>query len=165
MDPFQDEKFILTVSSSFIDVSAEWLEISMMREAYGQTYNEGICYEFCAGIDFSGDISGKMFICMDGYTKLLLLPYVAAKFNLSQFHWEAAESSLLSYVNQIGGKIFSELEDYFSTFEIKPPSLYSNKLVPLPADEFRKYAVIFFLRDEKKKKYLGRLHTTIAMKK
>ncbi|MDH5719070.1 MAG: chemotaxis protein CheX [Spirochaetia bacterium] len=165
MDPFQDEKFILTVSSSFIEVSADWLDINMMREAYGQTNNEGLCYEFCASLGFKGDINGKIFIGMDGYTKLLVLPYIAAKFNLTQFHWEAAESSLLSYINQIGGKILTELEDYYKDFEIESPELFSNKFVPLSKDDYRKYTVIFFLKDDNLKKYLGRLYATIAFLK
>ena len=46
------------------------------REAYGPSRNEGLCYESCQRVSFAGDLAGDLYLCMDGYTKLKLLPRI-----------------------------------------------------------------------------------------
>lgn len=164
MNPELDERIILTISSSFIEIITDWLKITAIREGYGATVNEGLCYEFCSGIPFSGNASGEMFIGMDGYTRLLLLPYIIKSLELEVEHPELVESAMNSFVLKLGREFSDELND-ISTITLMEPERLNHKIVPLPQDKYRKYTMIYFLRDDEKKKYLGRIYLHLALDK
>ena len=165
MNPLIDEKMILTTSSAFMELAYDWLGINIVREAYGPTDNEGLCHEYCCGISLKGDVKGHVFLGLDGYTKLLMLPYIAKKFSLEEHPPEVVESSLLSFMNQFAGLIATELQEFITRVDTGVPQIYSHKLLSLPTEKFRKYALIFFLKDEEKQAYLGRAYLFLAIGK
>ncbi len=165
MDPLVDEKFILTTSAAFMELAYDWLGVSIQREAYGPTMNEGLCYEYCSTCTFDGEIKARLFMGMDGYTKLLLLPYIARKFALDEMHSEVAESSLLSFTNQLCAMINTELNEFLDTMNVSSPEQVSHKLIELPAADYRKYTMIYFLKDDSRPAYLGRVYLFLAVEK
>jgi hypothetical protein len=164
MNPEIDERLIFTVSSSFIEIIIDWLNITAIREGYGETFNEGICYEFCAGIPFSGMVTGELFICMDGYTRALILPYIIKNLELKKTHDEVAKMAMRSFVSKIAEEFFEELKDIteVNVFDIRE---LNHKIIQLPGDELRKYSIIYFIRDDENRKYLGRIYLHLALEK
>ena len=165
MDPLLDEKIVVTISASLMEILGEWFEIDAIREAYGPTNNEGLCYEFCAKMRFSGSLQGNIFVGLDGYTKLLILPHIIEKFQISDKHPELTESALVSFVEHIGKLVASELDEYLMHIQVDIPEIVSHKLIEVKREDFRKYMLIFFLKSSKKKAYLGRIYVFLALNK
>ncbi|MDH4261957.1 MAG: chemotaxis protein CheX [Spirochaetia bacterium] len=163
-NPELDQRFILTISSSFIEIITEWLNVTAISEGYGQTSNEGLCYEFCSGIPFTGTISGEMFIGMDGFTRLLLLPYIITHLDMEFTHSQLVEAAMNSLVLKIA-KEFSEELDAISHIKMLEPRNLNHKLVPLAKEDYRKYMMIYFIRDDENKKYLGRIYLHLVLDK
>jgi len=164
MNPELDERIILTLSSSLAEITTDWLKFNSILEGFGATVNEGLCHEYCTGISFTGNVSGEIFIGMDGYTKLLLLPYIIAHLDLTVKHTQLAEGAMNSFVYKLAEE-FSEELDLIVKISMQEPRSLNHKLVPLPQDLYRKYLMIYFLRDDEKKKYLGRLYIYLVLNK
>ncbi|MDH4199378.1 MAG: chemotaxis protein CheX [Spirochaetia bacterium] len=164
MNPELDERIILTISSSFVEISIDWLKITAVREAHGMNVNEGLCYEVCSGIPFSGKVSGELFFAMDGYTRLLLLPYIVHNLEMNDPQKEMVETAMNSFVKKLSDEFSLELAD-IANIEMQEPRNLNHKLIPLPQESYRKYAIIFFLRDDDKKKYLGRIYLHLVLEK
>jgi hypothetical protein len=163
-NPELDQRLILTISSSFVEIVTDWLNVTAIREGFGQTANEGLCYEFCSSIPFSGNISGEMFIGMDGYTRLLLLPYIVNHLDMEYTHPQLVEAAMNSLVLKLAKEFSDELEAV-SQVKMQEPRNLNHKLVPLPKEDYRKYMMIFFIRDDENKKYLGRIYLHLALDK
>jgi len=164
MNPDLDQRFIQTISTSFVEIVIDWLKITAIREGYGPTMNEGLCYEFCMGIPFSGDVSGEIFIGMDGYTRLLLLPYIINHLDLEVNHPQLVESAMSSLVFKLA-KEFSEELDAISHINLLESRSLNHQMVALPKEEFRKYTMIYFIKDDDNKKYLGRIYIHLVLEK
>ncbi|MBE7439454.1 MAG: chemotaxis protein CheX [Spirochaetales bacterium] len=150
---------------NFSDFMKETLHLSADREAYGPSRNEGLCYESCQSISFSGEIEGTLFLGLDGYTKLKLLPRVAERYNISSFPRGLASSVLMEFSNQLGGRILTELEEGGFHLQLHPPEVHDHKIVPFDLSRFREYIIVFFLRDRRQRMYLGRAYLTILFRK
>jgi len=164
MNPELDERLILTISSSFIEIITDWLNINAIQEGYGASINEGLCYEFCSGIPFSGVISGELFIGMDGYTRLLLLPYIVEHLEMEVTHHQLVDSAMNTLVYKLAKEFSEELES-ISKVSMNEPRNLNHKMVTLPQEKYRKYTLIYFLRDDEKRKYLGRIYIHLALDK
>ena len=165
MDPLFDERMILSNSAVMADLFNEFLGIECSCEAYGPTANEGICYEFCAQSLFKGKLKGSFFLGMDGYTKILLLPYFSNKIKPDRSAQDINTSLVIIFVNHVIDALSRELQEFNSNFSLDSTRLCSHELIALPNKKYRKYVSIFFLKDEEKEKYLGRVYTTIAILK
>lgn len=165
MDPLLDEKIVLTVSRSFVDFIEEQLHIQAWREAYGPSVNEGLCYESTTALAFSGDFSGTFYFCMDGYTRLKLLPVIAEIYQVDSGAKGMADSILAEFANQISFRILYEFEDAGYQLHLQPAESLNHKLVSINLQKQRQYIVIFFIEDRKKKQYLGRCHVILVLDK
>lgn len=165
MDPLVDEKYILTASASLVEVAGEDLGLYAIREAYGPTLNEGLCYEYCIKTPFSGSHPGALYIGMDGYTRLQILPYAAQKLELDREIPEVAEDALSAFCKRIQSLMEYEIREFQPDFQFDTPKIVSHKIEKLPAHKSRKYILIFFMRDEALKKYLGRIYFTLVFNK
>ena len=165
MDPIIDEKFLVSISASIMEIVHENMSISIEREGYGSTLNEGLCYEFCLKHNFTGKEHGSIYFGMDGYSKLLILPYAVQKFDLRKVHPEVARDALFSFFYEIAKLIQIEIADIDNLFRLKKPIDISNRIQRLPTFKYRKYMMIFFLKDPNLKKYLGRLYCNLAFEK
>ncbi len=165
MDPLLDEKIVLTVSRSFVEYLEEYLHIQAWREAYGPSVNEGLCYESTTGLGFTGDFSGCMYYCMDGYTRLKLLPLIAENFQVDSVAKGMADSVLAEFANQISFRVLHEFEDAGYRLQLMPPESLNHKIVPIDLQRQRQYIIIFFIEDRQKKKYLGRCHVVLVLDK
>jgi len=163
-NPELDQRLKLTITTSLIEILTDWLKITAILEGHGTTLNEGLCYEFCSGIPFSGDISGEMFIGMDGYTRLLLLPYIVAHLEMEVTHPQLVDAAMNSLVFRIAKEFSEELQE-ITRVNMHDPRSLNHKLVPLPQEKYRKYTMIYFLRDDEKKKYLGRIYLHLVLDK
>lgn len=165
MDPLLDERIVLTVMRSFSEFLKNSLRVSADKEAYGPSKNEGLCYESCQRIAFKGDLNGALYFCMDGYTKLKLLPRIASVFQIDPRLKGMADSVLLEFSNQLAARIIEELIDGGFRVEIDVPENLNHKLVPIDAKRYRQYIVIFFIRDRRAQQYLGRIYVVLTMEK
>ena len=165
MNPVLDEKYIVSLSASIMEIFHDRMSLSIDREAYGPTLNEGLCYEYCLKYNFSGKETGSIFFGMDGYTKILMLPYIAKSFRLKKIHPEVVEDALLSFFHEIAALLQIEIVEFESNFKLKKPSDISTKVQRLPTFKYRKYMLIFFLKDPDKRKYLGRLYCNLVFEK
>lgn len=165
MDPLLDEKLVLTTSRSVVEYLEEQLQVQAWREAYGPSLNEGICFESATSVAFDGDFSGSIFYCMDGYTRLKLLPIVAEKFRLDFAGAGMATSILQELANQISFRILAEFEDAGYQLRMDPPEDWSHRVYGVDAARKRQYVVIFFLEDRARKQYLGRWHAILLLDK
>jgi CheY-specific phosphatase CheX len=165
MDPLLDEKIVLTVSRSFVEYMEEQLHIQAWREAYGPSVNEGLCYESTTALPFSGDFSGSLYFCMDGYTRLKLLPLIAETFQIDSVAKGMADSILAEFANQISFRILHEFDDAGYQLHLQPPESLNHKLVSINLQNQRQYIVIFFIEDRQKKQYLGRCHVVLVLDK
>lgn len=165
MDPLLDEKIVLTVSRSFVEYMEEQLHIQAWSEAYGPSVNEGLCFESTTAISFSGDFSGVLYFCMDGYTRLKLLPLIAETFQIDSMAKGMADSVLAEFANQISSRILHEFDDAGYQLYLKPPESLNHKLVSINLQSQRQYIVIFFIEDRQKKQYLGRCHVVLVLDK
>lgn len=165
MDPLLDEKIVLTLSRVCQDFFKDNLYLSADKEAYGPSRNEGLCYESCSRIGFDGDVNGYLYFCMDGYTKLKLLPRIAERFGINANLKGMAESVLLEFANQMAANIVDELRDGGFEVQLSPPENLSHKLTPIDAALYRQYIIIFFLRDRRERSYKGRIYLVLTMRK
>ncbi len=165
MDPLIDEKLVLTLTRSTTEFVRENLYLSAEKEAYGPSRNEGLCFESCSAVDFTGEINGKMYLCMDGYTKLKLLPRIAERFQIDPTMRGMADSVLLEFSNQLASSVVEELKSGGFEIQLGPPENLSHKIVPVDLNLFRQYILIFFLRDRRAREYLGRLYIVLVVQK
>jgi hypothetical protein len=165
MDPLLDEKLTAIIKSIMPEFTGSTLRIQAHHEAYGPSLNEGLCYESVNRIDISGDINAKIYFCMDGYTKLQLLPKIA-EWKEERVKEVLDGSAIASYfVQEFGLYLSDELDSAGYFTELSAPSDLSHRLVPVNADEFRQYILIFFLKDLINKEYTGRIYIILAMSK
>lgn len=165
MDPLLDEKFILTVSQVLPEHFQKVMQIHSEREAYGPSKNEGLCYESCTCVEFKGDLNGKMYLALDGYTKLKLLPKIAKSFHIDPTSKAHSGSIMMEFANQICAKLISEMRLGRFQIDIFPPENLNNKLIPISQEKFRQYILIYFLRDVQEAEYLGRLYLILLLEK
>ena len=165
MKPLFDERMILSNAAVMTELFGESLGIECIREAYGPTMNEGLCFEFCTQSTFKGSSKGNFFLGMDGYTKILLLPYLADKIKPDRSAQDINTSLVVIFVNQIIDALSRELQEFNSDFLLDTARLCSHTLISLPYKKYRKYVSIFFLKDEEKKQYLGRIYSILAFQK
>ncbi len=172
MDPFIDEKIILSFSSALIETGNSFSELDFIREAYGPTANEGICFEFCIEMPFEGSLEGSFYIGLDGYTKILLLPYLNRKSTQISYPNGGKQDGektndifFLSFTEHISKFIEQDFEDSNENLYINPPKICSHHLISLPLAQYRKYMLIFFIKDNIKKIYLGRIYSVVAIYK
>ena len=165
MDPLLDEKIVLTVSRSFVEYIEDQLGVQAWREAYGPSVNEGLCFESATRLPFSGDFSGAFYFCMDGYTRLKLLPVIAEKFHIDSVEKGMADSVLAEFANQISFRILNEFQDADYQLQLQPPESLNHKLVAVDLQRERQYIVIFFIEDRRRQEYLGRCHVVITLDK
>ncbi len=165
MDPLLDERIVLTVMRSFSEFLKNSLRVSADKEAYGPSKNEGLCYESCQRVSFSGDLNGSLYFCMDGYTKLKLLPRIADVFQIDPRLKGMADSVLLEFSNQLAAQVVDELVDGGFRVEIGVPENLNHQLVAIDAKKYRQYIIIFFIRDRRAQKYLGRIYVVLTMQK
>ncbi|BDA77608.1 chemotaxis protein CheX [Leptospira kobayashii] len=165
MDPLLDEKFILTVSQVLPEHFQKTLQVQAEREAYGPSKNEGFCYENATCVEFVGDLSGKVYLGLDGYTKLKLLPRIAKSFQIDSTSRAHSSSIMMEFANQISGKLISEMRLGRFEIDILPPENLNHKLVPISLERYRQYILIFFLKDRREEEYLGRLYTILLLEK
>lgn len=165
MDPLRDEKIVLTLLRVCPEFMMSALHIHAEREAYGPSKNEGLCYESCSQIGFAGDVNGSIYLAMDGYTKMKLLPRIAEKFQIDPSIQGMATSVLLEFSNQMTSGVVNDLRDGGLNVNLLPPESLNNKLVPLDLTKNREYILIFFLRDRRLRRYLGRLYVILTLQK
>jgi CheY-specific phosphatase CheX len=165
MDPLLDEKFILSISQVLPDHFQNTLQIQAEREAYGPSKNEGLCYENCTCVEFLGDLNGKLYLGLDGYTKLKLLPKIAHSFQIDPTSRAHSGSIMMEFANQVSGHLVSEMRLGRYKIDILPPDNLNNKLVPVSLERYRQYILIFFLKDRREEEYLGRLYTILLLEK
>lgn len=165
MDPLLDEKIVITLARGFTEFIQETLQLHAVREAYGPSRNEGLCYEACSAIGFDGDVEGKIYLCMDGYTKLKMLPVIFERFGVNLSEKGMADSVLLEFSNQIASSIIQELQDAGYKIVLHPPENLNHKLVPIDLNTYRQYILIFFLQDRRGRKYMGRWYVVLTLKK
>ncbi|WCL50213.1 chemotaxis protein CheX [Leptospira sp. GIMC2001] len=165
MDPLLDEKFILTISQVLPDYIRNTLRISAIREAYGPSKNEGICFENCTKVAFEGEVNGAMFLCMDGYTKLKLLPKIADSFGIDPTTRPHSSSIVLEFANQISASLISEMKQGRFNIDILPPENLNHKLISVDMKRFRQYILIYFLTDKRGGINLGRMTLILLMEK
>ncbi|TGN18909.1 chemotaxis protein CheX [Leptospira idonii] len=165
MDPLLDEKFILTISQVLPEHLQKVLQVQADREAYGPSKNEGLCFENCTCVEFAGDLNGKVYLALDGYTKLKLLPKIAKSFQIDPTSRAHSSSIMMEFANQISGKLISEMQLGRFEMDILPPENLNHKLVPISLEKYRQYILIFFLKDRREEEYLGRLYCILLLEK
>jgi hypothetical protein len=165
MDPLLDEKFILIVSQIIPEQFQKTLQIQAEREAYGPSKNEGLCFENCTCVKFAGDLNGKIYLGLDGFTKLKLLPKIANTFQIDPTSKAHSASIMMEFANQISGHLISEMRLGRYQIDILTPENLNNKLVPISLENYRQYILIFFLKDRREEEYLGRLYCVLLLEK
>ena len=168
MDPYIDEKLILVTSAVLNELFGDVLSIDCIREAYGPTINEGLCYEYCIQATFTGSFEANFFLGLDGYTKILLLPYLSIKYKDIAIHKKDLwinEALFSEFGQMFSNMLYDDIKDFSEELQQHPVKVCSRKLVSLPTESFRKYIIIFFLKDESKHLYLGRAYCLIAVNK
>ncbi|MDH5654665.1 MAG: chemotaxis protein CheX [Spirochaetia bacterium] len=165
MDPFLDEKLIAILSKSCSDYIAKQLQVSAEREAYGPSKNEGLCYESCQSVDLLGEVEGKIYFGMDGYTRLKLLPRMADKIHQESDLKGMVDSLLMEFANQMGAEIVNELHANQFDSDLGVPESLNNKLVKVDLNRYRQYIIIFFIRDRRAHEYLGRIYVVFIVRK
>ncbi|GIX41721.1 MAG: chemotaxis protein CheX [Leptospiraceae bacterium] len=163
MDPLLDEKIIITFSQIIPEYFYETYQLIFKREAFGPSLNEGICYEFVSSIDFSGDISGKLFLCMDGATKLKILPYLSKNHHIDTYQKGMANSILMEIMNQIASMFSEEFSYAKISIKIHPPEIFNNTLYKVNFEIYRQYMLIFNVFYESN--LIGRVYFIILLEK
>lgn len=163
MDPLLDEKIILTFSQIIPEFFIDNFDITLKREAFGSSLNEGICFEFSSKISFKGDFSGILFLCMDGATKLKILPHISKKFHTDTFQKGMANSILMETINQIAATFIQEFSYAKFKLFLDAPENLSHKVFLINFEEFRQYHILFNIF--KQHHLLGRLYFIILLEK
>jgi CheY-specific phosphatase CheX len=163
MDPLLDEKIIVLFSQIIPEYFYENYNLLFKREAFGPSLNEGISYEFSSYVDFSGDITGRLFLCMDGATKLKILPYLSKFHHVDTYQKGMANSILMEIINQIAS-LFSEEFSYAKiNIKIFPPEINNHVLYRVDFDKFRQYVLIFNVYADSH--LIGRVYFIILLEK
>lgn len=163
MDPLLDEKIILTISQILPEFFLENFDLLLKREAFGPSLNEGICYEFCTLISFTGDFSGKLFICMDGATKLKTLPYISKNFFVDTYQKGMANSILMEITNQMVANFIQEFTYAKFKLSLQAPEIWNHKVFLIDFNQYRQYVIIFNINN--KTDLLGRLYCILLLEK
>jgi CheY-specific phosphatase CheX len=163
MDPLLDEKIIILLSQIIPEYFYETYQLIFKREAFGPSLNEGISYEFSTCIDFSGDISGKLFLCMDGATKLKILPYLSKNYHIDTYQKGMANSILMEIINHIASQLVEEFSYAKIQIKITPPEIFNHTLYIVNFDIFRQYMLIYDVFSENK--LIGRTYFIILLEK
>lgn len=163
MEPLLDEKIIITLSQIIPEYFEENFNLVLKREAFGPSFNEGICFEFSATVSFDGDFSGKFFLCMDGATKLKILPYVSKNYYVDGYQKGMANSILMEITNQIVANF--ALEFSYAKFKLllQAPEIWNHKVFLINFAQYRQYVIIFNVYNETK--ILGRLYCILLLEK
>jgi len=135
------------------------------RVALVWNFPEKLMGNFYTSVEFSGEINGKLFIAMDGYTKLKLLPRIAKSFQIDPTTKTTSSSVVMEFNNQIVAQLAGEMHTGGFDMEIYPPENLSNKMVPIDFSQYRQYILIYFLKAVEEKSYLGRIYLILLMKK
>jgi len=165
MDPLLDEKIVLTLARGFSEYLATTIYIAAEKEAYGPSKNEGLCFESVTALGFSGDVEGVIYFCMDGYTRMKILPRIADQFQVDAREKGMADSILMEFGNHLAAGIVNELQEGGFQIWLDPPENLSHKIVPVDLNLFRQYMLIFFLSDRRLKQYMGRITVVLKIKK
>lgn len=165
MDPLLDEKIVITLARGFTEHIQNTLKVGAVKEAYGPSRNEGLCYESVSAIGFSGDVNGTLYLCMDGYTRLKMLPIIAERYAIDAGIKGMADSVMLEFSNQLASFILNELEDGGFRIDLEPPENLSHKLVPIDRERNRQYILIFTLQERRDRVYLGRVYLVLTIRK
>ncbi len=165
MDPILDEKFILTISQVLPEFLRKTIHIRAEREAYGPSKNEGLCYESCTRVAFHGEVNGSLFLCMDGYTKLKILPHIARSFEIDPTTRSHSSSIVLEFANQICAGLINEMKLGRFEIDIDPPENLNNKVIFVDLKMYRQYILIYNLTDRRMQSNLGRLYIILLMEK
>lgn len=165
IDPLLDEKFVLTISQIFPEFFRQNLDVEAIREAYGPSKNEGLCYENCTSVEFTGEIRGRFFIGLDGYTKLKLLPKIARNFGIDPTTKTTSSSVIMEFANQISASLIGEMKLGRFNIDILPPENLNNKVFLIDRELYRQYILIYFLKSGTEKSYLGRIYLILLMQK
>jgi len=164
MDPLLDEIIILTLLRTFPEFMLKNLRVYVRQEAYGPSNNEGLCHESCSAVSFNGDLNGSLYFCLDGYTKIKILPRIAEHFHVDPTVKGMASSVMMEFSNQLAAGVLNDLEAGGYNLQLDAPVDLSHKLVPFDLETLRQYIMIFFLADRREKEYLGRAYLILTMK-
>lgn len=165
MNPLIDEKIVSVIKSILPEFMTSTIKLQAHHEAYGPTKNEGLCYESVNKIEFQGDLNGSLYFCMDGFTKLILLPLIA-NWRDERFKGSIDGENLINeFTKEFNLYLDDELENAGYKANFSKPINLSHKLIPIDADEFRQFILIFFLRDRVNKEYCGRLYIVLTLAK
>ena len=164
MNPLLDEKMILISSTVVPETFGEDFKVNCIREAYGPTLNEGLCFEGCFELNFSGTIKGAFYLGLDGYTRILLLPYLGKQIQ-PQEETLLNEMLFMNLFKRIAEMLTLEMKEFVEEFSVDSIETVHHKLISVKSTQYRKYMVIFFLKDVLLKKYLGRVYILVAIKK
>lgn len=165
MDPLLDEKIVHILSRNLPEVLDEEIQTHAWREAYGPSRNEGLCHESVVGIDFFGPVEGQVYFCMEGYTRLKVLPALAEWGRKRPGEMINADELVSDFAYQVISDSLGELEEAGIPLRFATPQVLNRKLVPIDNRVYRQYMIIFFLRNTGDKKYTGRLTIILTIKK
>lgn len=163
MDPLLDEKIIITFSQIIPEYFEENFNLLLKREAFGPSFNEGICFEFSSLVSFVGDFKGKFFLCMDGATKLKILPFISKNYYVDSYQKGMANSILMEITNQIVANFALEFSYAKYNLILQVPEIWNHKVFLVNFDQYRQYALIFNIFTETK--IMGRLYIFLLLEK
>lgn len=163
MNPYFDETLILVLSASLEEVCTRATNIEVQKESSSHTFIEGICHEVCYGSQMDGPINGYIFWGMDSTSHSLLQPTILD--TPAQITTSIVDAASLYLYSQTLTLCQKDLGVAYPKLEFKEPTVFNNKIVSLPKDSYRKYRMIFFLREKKTQTYIGRLYLIAALSK
>ena len=165
MNPYFDEKIISVASNVIRESIQETFKVNIEREAYGLTNNEGICFEILFQIPFKTSPEINIYFGLDGYTKILLLPYLTNKFNINLEEENIGGTALLHFNEYMGEFMLHEFGVFLSDIELEDIKVWDNKIIPLDKTKLRKYMLIFYLTEKDVPKNLGRIYSIVTIEK
>ncbi len=165
MSHLQDERIIITIIRTLEEYLNFNLKIEAHSEAYGPTQNEGLCYEVLQESEFTGDLKGRIFLAMEGYTRLKLLPILADEYRDDFVKTPRADELIGHMMKGFLAIVFDELNRSELSLHHLPPILKDHKMVDLKYSNSRNYMMIFFLKDRANPAYLGRLYIILSLEK
>lgn len=163
MNPYFDETLVLILSASLEEAARSLTDIRAMRESSSHTFMEGVCHEVCYASEMSGPASGIIFLGLDRYSHSMAqskLRELASSLNVP-----AADSASIQLFQEVLELTRADLGTAYPALKFSEPRIEHNKLIPLPRDDYRKYRMIFFLRDSETETYLGRFYLLVALQK
>ena len=165
MDPLFDEKFVHLLNRNIPVFLEETIGIHAVREAYGPSRNEGLCYESVVEVPFQGDVEGSLYVCMEGYTRLKLLPAMAHRGRKKTGELLNADELVEEFISELTISALGDLEDAGIELRFGSPINLSHKLVPVDLALFRQYHLILFLKNQESRQYSGRLYLILILRK